>query len=300
MIVSYWTIISPSMFKLASWTRFLLLCSRFLRTTITLLDSQDQELIKPDSHYLVPPAPKQNRYLDHQLHSQHPGLPQLSSASSTPLQVTPALSASPPSPVSNVAGAHSQTLPLEPTKSQTGTNNTSTNGNIPTGSTSNGSSGWPRPNSAIAHDGVRPSPVSGSNRMNSTPLRTKQANKASLLQPGLSTTLANSISNRKGGVPANGYPSLKATLVHTALDRTTATLQDPQVQQPGRPSYQLSLPPKNGVNGNEHAAMNMTLGVGSLQLKMPVQRTISVWKSGQEETHNDTTRSETSPLNQTS
>jgi hypothetical protein len=271
-------------------------------------------LIKPDPQYLVPPAPKQNRYLDHQLRLQHPGLPQFSSSvtppssapTSAPLHVTPTLSVSQPYPVPNIASVPSQTLPLEHKTSQSGTNNPPTNGKISTGSTPNGTSGWPRPNSAIGPGAVRPLPAPASNvRVNGTPICTKQTNGTSLLHPGLSTTLAKGVGNRNeatlnGGFPAKGYPSLKATLVQPTLDQTIATRQDPQVQQSGRPSYQLSIPPMNGVNGNEHAAMNMSLGVGNLQLKVPVQRKISVRTNSVEENHTHTSHSEASPPKLTS
>ena len=309
-------IISPSKSKpVVRFVRYSLLQFRFLRTSITLLDVQDQESIKTDSQYLVTPFLKQNRYLDHQLRLQHPGLPQLSSSvtptSATPhsiplLQIPPPLSISPPSPVTNGASVHSQILSVDPATSQKNVSNPT---NAPSGPTSNGTSSWPKSNGAIAPVVARP-PLPVSNvRMNGTSVRTKQTNGASLLHTSFPSPLTNGVNNHSNTAlngrfpqpPAKDYPSTKAPLPQPTLDRTIAARQDPQVQQPGRHPYQLSMSSINGMSRGEHATMNMSLGAGNLQLKkVPVQRTMSVRANSVEENHADTMHSEIPPPRQTS
>jgi hypothetical protein len=278
-----------------------------LRTTITLLDAQDHEALKTDPQYLVPPPPKHNRYLDHQLRLQHHGLPQLSSAvtltSAAPHpipipQIPSSFTVLPPSPVPGGAGVNPESSSLEPTP-QNG-NNTSTSEGVLAKTASNSNTGWPRPNGGIAPPAVR------TMRMNNMSVCTKQTNGTASLHRGLTPTPAKANSHSEatlnGGFPppAKSYLALKATPAQTSLDRAMAPRQGSQTPQSGRVPYPLSIPPMNSVNGSEHATTNKSLGAGNLHLKVPVQRTISVRANGVEETHADIRHSEISLPKQTS
>ena len=275
--------------------------------------------MKTDPRYLIMPHPKHNRYLDHQLRLQHPGLPQLSSSatptSATPhsmplLQIPASHSISTSRPVANGMGIQSQIFSLESaTSSQNGNKNPATNGSVPPGSTSIPTSTWSKPNGTVSSAAARP-PFPASNlHMNGNPVHTKQTNGPSLLHSGSPSTLPNGVNNHGNAPlngrlpphPAKGYPSLKATPAQTTPDRAIAAQPDPLVQQSGRLPYQLSMSPITGVNGSERATMNMSLGVGNLQLKKAqVQRTMSIRSKSVEENHTDTMHSETFPPTQTS
>ncbi|KAF8587580.1 hypothetical protein K439DRAFT_810742 [Ramaria rubella] len=253
--------------------------SKFLRTTITLLDARDHETIKTDPQLLAPLPPKQNRYLDHQLRLQHSGLPQLSSSSTAmstapshsipPRHVPPTNGRSPSSlPPSNAAGSHPRAVLLD---SAIGTNNSTASGYVPF-SSSDGSMSRPVPSSPPKTSSIGLVDAS----MNT--VRTKPAsNGMSLPQAGLPTPIPNGTRNGQAEISLNGgfsstlhkaYPSLRTT-----LDQVMAAQQDSQQrrqQQPGRP---LQTPVAiNAVNGCEPTTMSMSLGVGNLQLKIPTQR----------------------------
>ena len=75
------------------------------------------------------------------------------------------------------------------------------------------------------------------------------------------------------------YPSLKS-----ALGRAIAPQQD--LPQQGR-LYQV--PVHSGMNGSECAPMNLSLGAGNLQFKLPAQRAAQVRPNGTGENHGEGT-----------
>jgi hypothetical protein len=239
-----------------------------------MLDSRDHEIIQTDPQ-LIPPLPtKPNRYMDHQLRLQHSALPQLSSAGMS--------SAKPvPPPRQNVLSAQTslaavpniQRRPPDPATSQvqpsasissTGHGLNSTHVAAPS----------PRPTSAHPINGPPVASVASGVGMTARNTRPKQvSNNISLPQPSpsisgvLPSNSTNALTNGtlSSTLHNKGHPLIKST-----LDRVAAGQQDLPQLQSTRPYHVSNV--SNGVNGNDHAAINMSLGVGNLQLKLPPQR----------------------------
>jgi len=77
-------------------------------------------------------------------------------------------------------------------------------------------------------------------------------------------------------------PSLKS-----ALGRVITAQQDTSMQYHNR-SYQVPVSNvTNGVNGSDTTALNLPLGVGNLQLKLPPQRAAQARGNGIGENHSD-------------
>lgn len=232
--------------------------AKYLRVSISLLDSNDHDMLKIDPHLLPPIPAKPSRYLDH--HLRQSGLAQLSSIPHRPH--IPARIQPPPQPL-----ASQNSLPkndVTPIRTPTQVNGRVVNGvtdhqQHQTSPTQNGPTSVPA-------SGARLPPDSGPVARISSLTRQKQQT-----PNGIVSLQTPSSPENPGGVT---QPSTNGTGSYTtaATNGVSAVVKSNDVAAtPHIPSQQLAGRP--GANDSSpDRSIGVPLGVGNLQLKLPSQQ----------------------------
>ncbi|GJJ13337.1 hypothetical protein Clacol_007589 [Clathrus columnatus] len=242
--------------------------AKYLRTSITLLDSTDHDLLKIDPHLLPAIPAKPSRYLDHQLRQS--GLSQFSSIpsrSQIPLRIPSQTLIS-----QNSLTPRPDTTPIK-TPSQM-------NGRLINGIADHQQQQQqqqqqtsPSQNGPIPSSGARLPPDSGPVARISALVRQKQTpNGIVSLQPSTSEMPTSS----QTSTSVNGS-ALYPTTNGVSVMKSNEPIVTPQV-----PSQQLAGRPIT-VGNNENSPernIGVPLGVGNLQLKLPPQQNGTIGASG--------------------